>query len=307
MTRDSYDVLDLKALRCFWAAATHGNLTRAGIELGISESAVSQRIRALERRLGRKLYEARGGHLRLTDAGEQAVAVAERVFQTLDRFESSIAGGEPSGTLTIAAYESALRYLLPDVVRRFRARHPQVFLRLLSRGRREMSDAVLDHAIDAGIVAEGSLPEGLDFIPWRTSRSLLLIPKGHPLLREGLPSFETLLDARLLERYPLLVSAEGSAYTEDDRIARVLRERSLPYRVAFEVGNIDTVKHYVSIGMGIAVVPDHCVMDQDDASFDCLEVPAGLRGETTFGLLLHRRRYQRPALAAFAACMGLRL
>ena len=40
MTRDSYDVLDLKALRCFWAAATHGNLTRAGIELGISESAV---------------------------------------------------------------------------------------------------------------------------------------------------------------------------------------------------------------------------------------------------------------------------
>ncbi len=58
MANDLYDVMDLKALRCFWAMARHRSLTRAGIELGISEAAVSQRIKSLEAHLGTKLYEA---------------------------------------------------------------------------------------------------------------------------------------------------------------------------------------------------------------------------------------------------------
>ena len=49
---DSYRVMDLKALRCFWAMAKHGSLTRAGIELGISEPAISKRTKALEVYLG---------------------------------------------------------------------------------------------------------------------------------------------------------------------------------------------------------------------------------------------------------------
>ncbi len=52
MTRDAYDVMDLKALRCFWATAQRGSLTQAGVDLGISEAAVSQRLKALERHLG---------------------------------------------------------------------------------------------------------------------------------------------------------------------------------------------------------------------------------------------------------------
>jgi len=50
--KEPYDVLDLKALRCFWATGRLGSLTRAGIELGISEAAVSQRIKSLEKYLG---------------------------------------------------------------------------------------------------------------------------------------------------------------------------------------------------------------------------------------------------------------
>ena len=58
MASDAYDVMDLKALRCFWATAKHASLTQAGIELGITEAAVSQRVRSLEKYLGSKLYEA---------------------------------------------------------------------------------------------------------------------------------------------------------------------------------------------------------------------------------------------------------
>ena len=71
--KDPYDVLDLKQLRCFYAVAKHTSFTRAGVELGISESAVSQRVKALEAFLNVKLYEARGGSVRLTPAGEREV------------------------------------------------------------------------------------------------------------------------------------------------------------------------------------------------------------------------------------------
>jgi DNA-binding transcriptional LysR family regulator len=81
-----YEVLDLKALRCFWAVARYGSLTRAGIELGISEPAVSQRVRALEQRLGTKLYEARGGRVIITGAGERTFAMAADLFERVEDF-----------------------------------------------------------------------------------------------------------------------------------------------------------------------------------------------------------------------------
>jgi len=69
MPNERYDPMDLKALRCFEAMAKHGSLTKASIELGISDAAVSQRIKKLEKYLGVKLYESRGGRVRLTEAG----------------------------------------------------------------------------------------------------------------------------------------------------------------------------------------------------------------------------------------------
>ena len=61
MSKEPYDPMDLKSLRCFEEMAKHGSLTQASIELGISDAAVSQRIKTLEKHLGVKLYESRGG------------------------------------------------------------------------------------------------------------------------------------------------------------------------------------------------------------------------------------------------------
>ena len=100
--RGSYDVLDLKALRCFWATGRHNSLTQAGIELGISESAISQRIKALEQHLGVKLYEARGGKVQLTPAGQHTLDMAIRLFDELAEFEVAISAEDTAGTLTLS-------------------------------------------------------------------------------------------------------------------------------------------------------------------------------------------------------------
>ncbi len=75
MSKGPYDPMDMKALLCFETMAKHGSLTRASIELGIADAAVSQRIKSLEKYLGTKLYEARGGKVRLTEAGHRTTAL----------------------------------------------------------------------------------------------------------------------------------------------------------------------------------------------------------------------------------------
>ena len=103
------DVLDLKSLRCFWAMARVGSLTRAGIELGVSESAVSQRIKALEAHLKVKLYESPGGKVRLTSAGQRLMEMAIGLFDQVEQFQQELAGQEVTGELQLATQEPTLR------------------------------------------------------------------------------------------------------------------------------------------------------------------------------------------------------
>ena len=116
MSKGPYDTMDLKSLRCFGEMAKYGSLTRAGIELGIADAAVSQRIRKLGDYLGVKLYEARGGRVRLTEAGERTKELAMRLFDELAEFEEAIGDEEARGTVVLSAEAPLQRYQLPDVV-----------------------------------------------------------------------------------------------------------------------------------------------------------------------------------------------
>ena len=129
----AYRVMDLKALRCFWAMGKRGTLTGAGIELGISEPAVSKRVRALEGYLGTKVYEARGGKVRLTPVGQQVLEMSVALFDQMEEFERGLAQEEITGTVTVAAEHPVQLYLLPPVVASYMRMFPGVRLELLAR------------------------------------------------------------------------------------------------------------------------------------------------------------------------------
>ena len=100
MPKEPYDPMDMKALLCFEMMAKHGSLTQASIELGISDAAVSQRIKSLEKYLGTKLYEARGGKVRLTETGRRTKALATRILDELAEFTDEIGTRSPRELLS---------------------------------------------------------------------------------------------------------------------------------------------------------------------------------------------------------------
>ena len=99
MVLKNSEVWDLRALRCFLSVARHNSLTRASVELGVSESAVSQRLKSLERAMGLKLYESPGGRFRITPTGSRLIEMAVDVFNRIDGFRAELGAGQPAGSL----------------------------------------------------------------------------------------------------------------------------------------------------------------------------------------------------------------
>lgn len=293
MAKAPYTVIDLKALRCLWAIARRGSIKQAGIELGITEVAVSQRVRALEKYLGVKLYEARGGKLRFTPAGDDAVAMAHRLFDQLEEFEDSLRGSESSGTITLGASDGVLRYLMPAVTTTFAGSFPQVLLRLWARSATESIRLVRTNEVDLGVVARHRATADLVFLPIATYGARLIFPPDHPLVRAGKPSLEGLLTPSILERYPLVMLAEDAALNP---VRDVLASRGLPLNVALEAGTIETLKLYVSQGRGIGALSTLC-LPADDHGFVEVDVPEDIWPGTTYGVILRSDKYRTAPLS----------
>ena len=242
--------MDLKSLRCFEAMATHGSLTRASIELGISDAAVSQRIKSLEKYLGVKLYESRGGKVRLTEAGQRTKDMAIRLFDELAEFEEAIRDEQSRGPVVLSAEAPLLRYHLPKIVDSYAREHRLARLRLLSRRPEETIELVRRNEADLGIIHNRSMPPELAFHPWRTFKAYVLIPRGHPLTRRKVPTMQDILNEETLSRYPQVVAEIDDR--EQVRVRDTLERLGLPFNVSLEVGNLETVKYYVAHGHGLA-------------------------------------------------------
>jgi LysR family transcriptional regulator of beta-lactamase len=143
--------LPLNALRAFEAAARHESFTRAGLELHVTQAAVSHQVKSLEDILGVPLFRRLPRGLALTEEGEALLPVLtdglRRIANTLDRFE----GGRLREVLTLGAVGTFVTGWLLARLPQFRAAHPFVDLRLMTNNNRvDLAGEGLDCAIRFG-------------------------------------------------------------------------------------------------------------------------------------------------------------
>lgn len=142
--------MDLSSLPALLAVVRHTSFTVAARELGVTPSAVSQSVRALEDRVGLRLLERSTRSVRLTEAGARFIARVspamsdiEAAFESLDELRDV-----PSGNLRLSVSESATEYVLEPVLAAFLAAHPHITLEIDNDPR--LRDIVAD-GYDAGI------------------------------------------------------------------------------------------------------------------------------------------------------------
>ncbi|WP_338426048.1 LysR family transcriptional regulator [Sphingopyxis kveilinensis] len=187
--------LPLNALRAFEAAARHLNFTRAGLELCVSQGAVSHQVAELEKRLGTRLFHRLPRGLALTDEGHALVPVVseafDRVAATLDQY----ADGRFREALKVGVVGTfATGWLLPRLDRFARA-HPSIDLRIATNNNRvDLAGEAIDYAIRFGDGAwHGTHAEPLLAAP--------LAPICAPVIAARLREPADLVSERLLRSY----------------------------------------------------------------------------------------------------------
>lgn len=300
MRRNNYEAMELKALRCFYVMAQRESVSQASIELGISEAAVSQRIKSLENYLGSKLYRSRGGHVRLTPAGQATFEFALFLFNEIDAFEQALHHGEQPEEILLAAHDSILRHFLPDKVRRFLFQNSAVRFSLLNRPVEEILRLVRSNDIDLGIVAKCKIPKEVMFTPISTYPACLIASKNGFL--SNLTDMEVNLDEvfQNLEKH-FLICLESKQ--EGRRLLESMEKVYPKIIVKIEVGTMDSLKHYVAIGLGYAVISAMSLTDKDKEKFDIIFLPPSLSAETTYGIVTRRDRLTNPTLDRFIALL----
>jgi DNA-binding transcriptional LysR family regulator len=243
--------MELRDLRSFVAVAQQRNFSRAAEALHVSQPALSEQIRKLEDELGAPLFERTSRGATLTDAGEAFLPHARAVLSQADQAAEAvrlIARGL-AGTLTLGFIDSAALGLLPPLIRRFSARHPEVKLRLRELGTRAQIEALEAGDIDVGIVRGPIWNAGLTGVSLATEPLLVALPAQHRLASQTAIRPQELAD----EGFITHPADRGAALREET--LRLCHEAGFDPRIVQEANEIATICALAAAGLGIAIVP----------------------------------------------------
>ncbi len=279
-------------VRTLQAIARSGSFSRAGETLHLSQPAISHHVRHLERVVGVPLLVRRGRRASPTEAGAVLLEHAGRAFKVLDEAREAIQRlrGRVAGRVTVGTGATASIYLLPALLRRVRARYPELDLAVVTGNSGEIAAAVSRGELDVGVV---TLPvpagRGLTISPFYVDRLVAIAPPGRPWRRRA-P-----MTAAELAREPVILYERGGT------IRRVVddwfrRGRATP-RVAMELGNAEATKKLVGAGLGLSIVSEIAV--KSDAKAGALSlIPLRPALHRRIGIVRRRDRAPRPALLA---------
>jgi LysR family transcriptional regulator for metE and metH len=246
-------MIETKQLQIFKTIVDVGSFTGAGEQLGISQSAISQQIRALEEELGVPLLVRLGRSTRMTPAGEAFLRCAQQVLDKLDetrRFLDEHARGR-AGVVRIGTPEPPCNYLLPEVLVELKRRFPKSDARVTSGHTAATMSRLVGGELDVALLPLPVEAEKLRIVEVGRDELVAVVPPDHAWA--SLP----FVTARDFEHEPLLVYDRASQIT-DLTLGFLLDEGVFP-RIAVEVDHLEAMKDLAQRRLGVAVVPTWAV------------------------------------------------
>ncbi|TXH05700.1 MAG: LysR family transcriptional regulator [Nevskiaceae bacterium] len=245
--------MELRHLRYFVAVAEERHFTRAAKALGMGQPPLSQQVQALERELGTPLFRRLPRGVALTEAGQVFLEDARRILrdaaQAAERARR-VARGE-QGRIRVGMINSApFHPLVPQVVREFRKRYPNVALTLEERTTPGLAAAVRNETVDLAFVRPLlETDRALAQEPLLDEEMLVALPLDHPLSgRARIPLLALSIEPFVL--FPRLVGAGLH-----DEIIDACRKAGFSPRVVQETSQVTSIVNLVAAGLGVSIVP----------------------------------------------------
>ena len=243
--------MEFRQLQLFVAVAEELHFGRAATRVRMAQPPFSQQIRKLETELGVELLIRTSRRVALTPAGVQLLEQARALFAKRAEAIASVqhvAKGE-AGRLRVGFGASSAFGVLPDIIRRFRIKHPLVVLRLDDRESLDIGAALSHGDLDIAILRAPFQYEGIDTEPLFQERFVLALPEEHPLARKKRIAMTALVGESFI-LFPRPV-APGL----HDTITSICIQAGFSPRIVHEASSWPSVISLVKAGLGITIAP----------------------------------------------------
>lgn len=240
-------VIEIRHLELVRAVAESGTLTRAGLALHLTQSALSHQLRDIESRLGTQLFLRVGKRLVLTPAGERILLSAHDVLATIERTEHAVRqlSGDERGVLRISTECYTCYHWLPPLLKQYVRAHPLVDVQIDATATSDPIKALLDRQIDFALVSSPVRDRRVVTTRLFDDEWVVILSPTHPLASRS--AFE--LQDFATETFLHSGSREGSTvYT------RLLAPRGISPGHFMEIQLTEAIIEMVKAGLGVGVL-----------------------------------------------------
>jgi DNA-binding transcriptional LysR family regulator len=248
--------MDTRQLAAFCAVVERRSFSQAAERLGVTQPAVSLQVRALEKRLGRRLLDRSGRRVEPTEAGLRLYRGAQRLLALEEQLLEEVTDsdeGALAGELKLGASTGPAAIVVPLLLCEFQRRNPGVHVALTVGDTQRIVDEVAERHLELGIVGAARRHRGVRFEPFLHDEIVLAVPPGHRFAGRTVSLEE-------LREEPLIVMQEGAGVrqiVEDELRRSGLRLRDLDMRL--ELGLQESVRSAVQAGYGVTFISRRAV------------------------------------------------
>jgi DNA-binding transcriptional LysR family regulator len=289
----------IDTFKVFCDLAESGSFSKAAALNEITQSAVSQQIRALELRFKVTLVERGRRNLELTPEGLVFLSASKEILNVYNHLGDRLheLRDVVAGELRLASIYSIGLHELPPVLKRYRQQHADVEVHVEYRRSTQVYAEVIAGEVDLGLVAYPTRRSGLQIDLFSQDDLVLICHPSHPLAKRKSITLTHLNGEKLISFEPDVPTRKV--------IDRHLREHNVQIEHAMEFDNIETVKRAVEIESGVSIVPAHTVRQEVESGVLAsvkIESPKMVR---PLGVIARRGRPRSPAHKAFLAALGV--
>lgn len=241
--------------KVFYHVAKSLSFSDAAQELFISQSAVSQSVKVLERRLGQTLFTRSTKKVSLTKEGEILFKHIEPAINLIVKGEGQLLSAKESGgvQLRIASSDTICRYYLVPYLNEFHKKYPDVHIKIINASSQQCASFLDGNRVDLIITnsPNPALNNLMDITPIKEFNDVFIAD------RTAYPLEDKELTLRELSSLPILMLEKNS--TTSVFLHEQFLSHSIDLAPAIEISSNDLLIDLASIGLGIAFVPDFCV------------------------------------------------
>ncbi len=285
--------MHIETLKIFCDVVENQSFSLAASQNFVTQSAVSQQIRGLEERYGKRLLERKRGSVRPTVAGEILHRASREILHSFNEMEAQLQGlsNVITGSIRVGTVHSVGLYQLSEPLKAYFADFPHVNVYLEYDRASHVYEQVLRGNVDLGIVAYPTARARITVLNFRDDRLVIVCSPEHPLSEKSEIRIEDLNEEKF-------VGFEKGIPTRQ-ALDRMFAERAITVQYVAELDNIEMVKRLVEVGAGIALVPEKsCVHEVQSGSL--VKIPLIGRSLTRPIGIIHRAgKHFSPAVEKF--------